>query len=220
MASRTCWHCGTKAHHTITADPVKSTVFDLRSGAARWMTPFSCDECKVLSIGSLYVMEAGYHIVTNDVRSMVDNPNDEIEWLPAKPLGRRYPDVPAPISDAASEAHACHSIRSYRAAVLMARSVIEATAKDQGIDKGTLREKIDAMRDQDLIRPVISEAAHEIRHLGNDMAHGDFIQPIDEAESAEILELMGVVLTEVYQMPSQLQARKEARVARTTPQVP
>jgi len=65
------------------------------------------------------------------------------------------------------------------AAILMARTTIEATAKSQAIITGSLIAKIDAMAmaTAQLIRPALRDAAHAIRHLGNDMAHGDVEAP-------------------------------------------
>lgn len=137
-----------------------------------------------------------------------------VQWFPANALGKHYANVPAHIATAASEAHACRSVGCYRAAVVMARSVIEATAKDCDITRGQIYDKIEKLKEQGLVRELVREQAHEIRHLGNDMAHGDFIDPVIEEEADEILELMGEVLDEVYQAPAALRARQEARLAK------
>ena len=48
-----------------------------------------------------------------------------------------FPDVPSEIAAAASEAYRGRMVaNANRAAILLARSVIEATAKDKGITKG------------------------------------------------------------------------------------
>jgi hypothetical protein len=95
--------------------------------------------------------------------------------------------------------------------------VIEATAKDKGIIKGTLEAKVDKMHDDGLVRELVKEQAHEVRHLGNDMAHGDFVDPVSEEEADETLQLMSEVLDEVYQAPARLEARRQARLAKTQP---
>jgi hypothetical protein len=46
------------------------------------------------------------------------------------------------------------------------------------------------MAKQGLIRPHIKDAAHEIRLLGNNMAHGDFVDRVEPEGADEILELM------------------------------
>lgn len=209
MAWRICWHCEVKSHQTMHGDPYPQLVVE---DFAIWMAAFSCDECRVLSLARV---TAPRHMNADMVAEFMVGPDVRPEWLPVTSLGRRYPDVPDHIAEAASEAHACHSIRSYRAAVLMARSVIEATAKHKGITKGVLRDKIDEMRNQDLVRELVRRQAHAIRLLGNEMAHGDFVDPISEEESAEILGLMGEVLAEVYQAPARLKALQDARQARS-----
>jgi hypothetical protein len=145
---------------------------------------------------------------------LIEGPTAEVTWVPLQASGRDFPNVPQHIASAASEAYECHSVQAYRAAGSLARAVVEATARHKGITSGTLQNKIEEMERQDLIRPHIKEAAHEVRHLGNDMAHGDFIQPVTEEETAEVLELMAEILNEVYQSPAKIAKRQAARVAK------
>ncbi|MEU3649471.1 DUF4145 domain-containing protein [Lentzea sp. NPDC034063] len=140
--------------------------------------------------------------------------SEHLRWVPAKGQPKPFDDVPEHIAAAASEAHQCHSIGAHRAAVQLARSVVEATAKEKGITTGQLVAKIDQMQAQGLLRAHITEAAHEIRHLGNEMAHGDFVQPVTDEESEEILGLMGEILHEVFQSPARVARRQQARLSR------
>jgi hypothetical protein len=78
--------------------------------------------------------------------------------------------VPEPIARAAKEAHECARIGARMAAILMARSVVEATAKAKGVADGNLFGKIKALAEQSFIRKSTEDAAHEIRHFGNDIA--------------------------------------------------
>ncbi|MBU5868948.1 DUF4145 domain-containing protein, partial [Vibrio cholerae O1] len=72
-----------------------------------------------------------------------------------------------------------------RGAVILARAVIEATAKDKGITNGNLYAKIDQLHISGLIREHIKEAAHEVRLGGNDVAHGDILSgPFSHEETA------------------------------------
>ncbi|TLM83831.1 DUF4145 domain-containing protein [Pseudarthrobacter sp. NamE5] len=52
-------------------------------------------------------------------------------------------------------------------AILMARSVIEAVAKDHEITSGSLFKKIDAMHEKGLISAFAQKTAHAIRTFGN-----------------------------------------------------
>lgn len=141
--------------------------------------------------------------------------SEDVIWLPKFGASETFPDVPEHIASAATEATLCFSAGAYRAVGSLARAVVEATAKDNGATKGSLAERIDALHTAGLLRAFVRDAAHEVRHFGNDMAHGDFAEPTTNAEAAEALDLMKEVLTEVYQAPARVAAaqarRKEAK---------
>lgn len=122
--------------------------------------------------------------------------------------------MPKDIASAASEAYSCFSINANRAAVLMARTAIEATAKDKQITDGNLYQKIDAMAEKNIITDQLAEEAHEIRLLGNDMAHGDLAEPVSEEDASDILGFLDSVMDYVYQQPMLLQKRKALRERR------
>lgn len=97
-------------------------------------------------------------------------------WLPHRRSGREYSHVPEHIAQAASGAHQCQSVQTDRAAILMARSVIEATAKDAGINSGNLAAKIDEMHKQGLVCELVKDTAHEIPYLLQITPHKDQTQ--------------------------------------------
>jgi hypothetical protein len=130
---------------------------------------------------------------------------ESIEWWPKVGTAPSVDDVPEAIGRAAREAYSSASVGNHMAAILMARTVIEACAKHKGIVSGVLSSKINAMRDTQLIRPAIAEQAHEVRFAGNDMAHGDIDVAPDAVDSEEILALMASVLMEVFQDPARLE---------------
>lgn len=135
-------------------------------------------------------------------------------WIPKRGASRDFPDVPEQIAGAATEATLCWSMGAYRAVGSLARAVIEATAKDKEAAGGHLAARIDALASAGYIREHTKEQAHEIRHFGNDMAHGDFASPVEEEEAAELIELMSEVLNEVYQSPARLERVRQARMAK------
>jgi hypothetical protein len=164
---------------------------------------FQCDNCGRLSLHSLNRSAA--------VSARSSGGRREWEaWLPRYQERREFPDVPEHIAEAAGEATLCHSIGAYRAAGSLARAVIEATAKEKGAVGRNLAARIDALD----IREHTKEQAHEIRHFGNDMAHGDFIDAVTKEEAAEVIELMSEVLDEVYQSPARLRRVRVARLAK------
>jgi hypothetical protein len=174
-------------------------------------SPFTCDNCGRMAIT--------FGVAIGDPNSLDglarwDWTKEPLGWVPKAGVGREYPDVPEHIAPAASEAHACQSIGAHRAAVMLARAVIEATAKAKQISNGTLYNKIEKMHEHGFLSELVRDQAHEVRHLGNDMAHGDFVEPVSAEEADEILDLMAEVLHTVFEMPAQLLRRKEARLAK------
>ena len=173
---------------------------------------FRCDNCQASSIAKATGLPGNQDPLTWLARKK------NKEWLPQPPRVipvKVFPDVPAAIASAASEAYRCRQVcNANRAAIMMARSVIEATAKDKGIKTGSLMSKIDQLHDQRLIRPDVRDGAHEIRQFGNDMAHGNFVQDALPEEADLVLALMDAVLTDVYQSPAQVARAKAAREQR------
>ena len=209
MPSTTCGWCSRFANMSRIGQ-----VIDVRDvTGAVYFVLFQCDHCHNGVLGHVFINDSEIQWA-NSTDELLQSNAAKFHWLPAKGTPRAYDDVPAHIAAAASEAHECESIGAYRAAVQLARSVVEATAKAKGVTAGPLVEKIDKMHAQGLLREHIREAAHEIRHLGNEMAHGDFIEPVTAEEADETLTLMSEVLAEVFQSPARVERRRRARLAR------
>lgn len=171
---------------------------------------FRCDNC-----GALNIAIAKGRPGKEDPLDWLAS-RSSLQWQPqlmADTPDHEFSDVPPQIADAAAEAFACREVAdACRAAVLLARSVIEAVAKDKGITKGKLLEKIDAMRD--MIRPHVREGAHEVRLFGNDVAHGDFVRDVGPEDADLVLTLMSEVLDDVYQSPARVKRAQDARMRR------
>ncbi|MGN7187738.1 DUF4145 domain-containing protein [Microbacterium enclense] len=173
----------------------------------------SCSHCKKLSIGTLW-SEPGQYSPDAISEHHWNSNNASINWVPASIGGRAFPDVPDHIASAADEAYQCASILARRAAILLARGVVEATAKDKGIAAGQLHAKIEALHGAGFVRSFTRDAAHELRYLGNDMAHGDFVETVDDADCESVLNVMSEILNEVYQGPARvarMQAKRQAQ---------
>lgn len=213
MASTTCGNCGRLAHM-----PAVSGLHQIRSPHGTGyilQAAFKCPNCLRLSLATERKLNA-----TRDDQVYPDpGVADRAEWtaptwLPRHLEEREFEDVPRHIASAASEATLCLSVNAYRAVGALARAVIEATAKDKGAKGNDLAQKIDALRRADHIRTHTQQQAHEVRQFGNEMAHGDFVEPVTKEEAEEVLQLMVEVLDEVYQSPARLEKRKGARVAK------
>lgn len=172
---------------------------------------FRCDECRLISIG----FHVGGQLLTKrDSEPFLDE--NTRHWLPSRGASTEFPDVPEHVAEAATEATLCLSFGAYRAVGSLARAVVESTAKDKGILTGNLASKIDALEAAGHVRPHTRDQAHEIRHFGNDMAHGDFADPVGKEEAEEAIQLMTEVLDEVYQSPARLAKVKASRLAKKT----
>jgi hypothetical protein len=163
---------------------------------------FRCQDCGALSAGFFEPDNQGFGGTVT-------------RWMPlpgTQPESESFADVPPSVAEAASEALLCVQAGALRGAILLARAVIEATAKDKGIAVGSLSQKIDHLHERGYIRTYLRDGAHEVRYTGNDMAHGDFPAVISRGDADVLLQLMREVLMEVYQDP----ARRErlARLAR------
>lgn len=206
MASRVCWKCGKDAHMAMQDYPKASEHFGV------WTAAYVCDHCNVFSIAQIDNEES--YTSEFKVAKAMESPGASLSWFPVMPLGKDFPEVPVNIASAASEAFACYSIRSYRGAVMLARAVVEAIAKDKGATKGSLKEKIDRLGEESAVSPLIVQTAHEIRLFGNEMAHGDFVTEITEEECADTLTFMTELIEEVYQRPAHLLRFRQQRLAR------
>lgn len=217
MATITCGWCSDRCHMTLFGE-VKVANLPHWSGDDKYVADaaFACDGCGRMSVATWYT---SYH--PNDSRwrqfGRDGGPEDyeRVQWSP--PVGHQmsFTDVPDEIAEAASEAWTCHVAGAHRGAVMLARAVVESTAKAKGIVKGTLDAKIDEMAGQGLIRKAVAEQAHEIRHMGNSTAHGDLGDPVTPDDAEEVLNLMAEVLNEVWQAPARSSRLAKARAAKT-----
>lgn len=121
-----------------------------------------CNHCGRASLGTSTSHRTTANGAVSDFERTADS---TVTWFPSRGSAPEFPDVPSHIAVAAKEAHASASINALMAAILMARTVVEATAKEKGILKGMLVNKIDELAKQQFIRESTREAAHEIRHL-------------------------------------------------------
>lgn len=208
MPARTCWSCHAYSETRLLPEAIVSRPLKPEDGGVSPKLAYGayyCMQCGAMSIG-----RSGLHYHEDPRQALNQGPQ---EWLPEHATSKDFPEVPEHIAAAATEATKCLSLGCYRAAGSLARAVVEATAKEKGITSGVLQVKIDELANQGHIRKDVQEAAHEIRHFGNGMAHGDFVEPVTEEDAEEVVGLMEELLDEVFQAPARLAARKAKRLA-------
>lgn len=215
MASTTCGYCGRLTHMTILDGRSTSKTLYLQGAEFhRWIidAAFYCDACGRLSVATGLVE----HHPGNDPRQLdVElDASQSVRWEPKAVDRVEFPDVPERIAPIAAEAHACASIGARTAAIIVARAVLEASAKHLGTDGNNLSAYINALGDSGLLLPAIVEAAHEIRFFGNDMAHGDFAEDVSDEDVDEVLGIMDDVLDALFTQPARTRRRADARTKR------
>ena len=161
----------------------------------QFQAPFRCTHCNRLSIADAWGNPGEYLSTAKSATFWNDH---EVVWTPNSVGGKEFPDVPPHIASAADEVHKCRSINADRAAILLARGVVEAAAKDKGIASGSLFQKIEAMCSAGLVRTFTRDAAHELRFMGNDMAHGDFVASIAASDADAVLDVMSEILSLIH----------------------
>lgn len=206
MAAWKCGWCGERAHMEPTDQgwQVPLTNKERRERnlpiASRVFTTMECSACLGRSIAFTVIGESAERAVRLSNVTEFWRENDPVEVAPPWVEGKDFEHVPAHIAKAASEAHRCHSINAYMAAILMARTSIEAAAKDHGILTGTLFEKIDALAEESDLNKKLQKAAHQVRKFGNDMAHGDIEVETTETDSLQVLHLLKLILDDLYEV--------------------
>ena len=209
MTATLCAFCEKNSHMT---PQWASLLKSRRTGELRdaLQAAATCDNCGHASLALAH----SYSTSGGDYKAYFNNTQDEaFEWFPIIGAAPHFPDVPDHIARAAREAHSSFSINANMAAILMARTVVEATAKEKGISKGNPLNKIDDLASKSIIRNDTKDAAHEIRHLGNDMAHGDIADLPDIEDVADVLALMDEVLNEVFQGPAKTARLRDRRAS-------
>ncbi|MFE5309475.1 DUF4145 domain-containing protein [Isoptericola sp. NPDC056605] len=208
MAETTCGWCRRAVHMTPHGTAITRGQYH-----DRYVTDaaFTCDNCHRISVATWWSTDdPGRYRDTVEPQSF-----DHPVWNPPPGAYREFPDVPEPIGSAATEAWYCHAAGSERAALAVARAVVEASAKKFGKTTGTLMAKIDALAEDGEIREDTRESAHAIRLVGNDVAHGDDVAAaITSEEAEEVLVLMDDLLTELFESRAKRERAKAAREVR------
>ncbi|WP_075205305.1 DUF4145 domain-containing protein [Leucobacter musarum] len=123
---------------------------------------------------------------------------ENVKWSPPSMVQADIEFLPKNVGAFLQEAHNTVAVGAFRGTLLLVRSVIEATAKDMKIDKGSLVQKVDSLHANGHIRTGTKDMAHALRILGNDMAHGDITEAPTSEDAEDALTIARFVLDDVY----------------------
>ena len=95
---------------------------------------------------------------------------------------------------------------SWDAAVMMARSALQASLRDQGALGDNLKKEIDELAAKGVLPPIMKDWSHEVRQLGNKSAHPDPEQPSPSGQDArDIVNFLDFFLECSYSLPRRIQ---------------
>lgn len=214
MLSHTCAFCGNKTHFTARSGRFydvkkRESVTPAERSQGSWVyrstlsVAATCDACHAYNVATGNVPWRGQslapanadagNVLTKEAESMTD-----MTWSPPAMFKADTEFLPIGVAGFLQEAHDAHSIGAHRAVLLLVRSVIEASARDKGIETGSLVQKINNMHSDGHVRTGTKDMAHALRILGNDMAHGEIGVVPTEEDAADALTVVRFVLDDVY----------------------
>ncbi|WP_416444713.1 DUF4145 domain-containing protein [Leucobacter sp. HNU] len=184
MLAHRCAFCGNQTHFTARHGRYGEVVGTDAKGYKTYNAEVAstCDACQRFNIAKGVVApESSTSLIAGSEISVgltkVAEHMTDITWSPPSMVAADIEYIPEEIAGFYQEAHDAFSIGAYRAVLLLSRSVIEATAKMKDVGGSNLVKKIDNLHEEGHIRRGVKQVAHAIRHLGNDIAHGDLTDP-------------------------------------------
>jgi hypothetical protein len=125
-------------------------------------------------------------------------------------IGDGSENWPAAVRRMWKQAHNALAGSNYDSAAIMARSALQAVTRHQKAVGANLYQEIEDLASKGVLPPVIKEWSHEVRELGNPVAHpevsddADDDHPTDPKDAADILEFMDYLLKYIYDIPAQV----------------
>lgn len=164
---------------------------------------YECSGCNRVSMGifSIYYSVGDWHF------------HDDGTFIPsarATPLDIPHPDVEAD----RMEAWASHHAGQHRAAVLMARSALQRSARvlDPSF-RGSLNAELDNLVTTGVITNQLRANADEVRLLGNDAAHPEELGAVSDGDARESLEFLDDFIETTIVIPERQRRRAQERTA-------
>jgi hypothetical protein len=104
--------------------------------------------------------------------------------------------------------------KNWDATAVMARSALQLAVRYHGAVGKNLAQEIDDLATKGLLPPVMKDWSHEVRALGNDIAHSTpgSSEGTEPQDAKDVVEFLSILLTMLYDLPhkiEQYRARKE-----------
>jgi len=197
------------------------------SGAEQkvWTGGADCPHCKAFanfvqaarveaapSISDASFPRAFYHLMqcqrcAGIIFVVLDSENRILDQYPA--MRTEAPlECPQDVRDNYKEALGALNKGLWKAAVMMARSSLQAAMRGQGASGKNLQEEIDDLARRHVITPYLQEWAHEVRLGGNLVAHPEPGKRLGREDAEEIIDFADSLLHYMYVMPKRVEERR------------
>ena len=108
------------------------------------------------------------------------------------------------------QAHNAVNRGDYDAAVVMARSSVQAIVRDKKAKKGDLYNEINDLVIRGVIPNIVGELAHEVRELAKPSAHPtENEEPVSPQDAREIVEFLDILLEYSYDLPHKINEHRQ-----------
>jgi len=130
-----------------------------------------------------------------------------IHWWPI-PEANLSDDIPKDIAGVMAEAAGSLYANCPRASAVMSRRALEAICVDKGESKGSLADRLDALKKNGILLPDLAEWATEVRLVGNIGAHVDPMESVSMDDAKHLLSFVRELLKYLYELRAQLERRR------------
>lgn len=132
-------------------------------------------------------------------------------------IGNGSENWPATVRRLWKQAHSALIGENYDSAAIMSRSALQAVTRHHKAKGNTLYSEIEDLSKKGVIPPIIKDWSHEVRELGNPVAHPDIAENEEDdkattsEDAADIVEFMDYFLKYIYDIPAQINKYRERR---------
>jgi hypothetical protein len=122
--------------------------------------------------------------------------------------------VPESVEVSFSEARACFKAKAYTACAIMCRKALEGLCASLDVRTGSLKEKLEKLKENGLIEEQLFKWANALRLFGNDAAH-DVSITIQLEDARDTLEFTRALIEYVFTYRVQFEAFEKRRAAKS-----
>jgi len=129
-----------------------------------------------------------------------------VVWWPL-PENNLSTDIPEDISSIYGEATTAFYASAYRASAIMLRSTLEAITVYFGETTGALAKRLEHLREQNVLLPVLFDWSKEVRLLGNQSTHNP-ADLISKDDAKQLLDFIRELMKYLFEMPAELKRKR------------